>query len=335
MKRLITSTLLLAAMLLSTKGFAQTDTLTVTLAEEAVDTLKTIVAEGLEEALEPLAEEAGELCDEAMEPLQQSPCCGPLKKDRMLFNHVALGVSVGLDGIGGHVALPIGRHFIVRGGYTFLPKLEKTPRELSDLPLIGSAIPVDDMQFKLNEGSQNERTIDAADVPLGLSLNTFGPHLLFDLYPGKKSGFHFTLGAVMTAETLLAGTIDLSGQLTPDEYATIGISYKDVEDVTTDEEGILHLDLRAQKIRPYVGIGFGRPLNMRHRVSVNFDLGAVYVGEMGLYSYDYAQPAGIGRKDVQITSAKLQNEDEGKIDDVLSKIPFFPMMKLSINVRLF
>ena len=258
------------------------------------------------------------------------------KKDNLIFNHLSAGVSVGLDGVGAHLAAPIGRHFGVRAGYTFIPSYNTT---IPDIPIIGSKIDANDLKFTVNEGAANQKEFDFSKVDLGLDINNFGPHLLVDLYPGKKSGFHFTLGAVMAAsENFIAATADLSSQLKDvvgnDPYESFGISYKNVEDITTDKDGILHLDLRSNQIRPYVGIGFGRPLNMRHRVSVNFDLGVVYLGKAEVYSYDFNAP-GHTTADVQITSAKLENEDDGVIDDIIGKYPFFPVMKLSINVRLF
>lgn len=253
-----------------------------------------------------------------------------LKKDNLLFNHVAVGVSVGLDGVGGHVALPVGRHFSVRGGYTFIPTYNT---KILDIPILGDNIDAEDLKFKVNEGDpQNEREFDLSKVDIGLTLNNFGPHLLVDMYPGKKSGFHFTVGAVMSNEKLLDNSIDLSSQLTQDDIDHLGFSYKNIE-ISPDPNGVVNVDIRQNKIRPYAGIGFGRPLNMRHRVSVNFDLGVVYTGKMKVYSYDYHGVGGV--EEVPITSAGLENEDDGFIDDKLAKLPVFPVMKLSINVRLF
>ena len=253
------------------------------------------------------------------------------KKDQLIFNHLSAGVSVGLDGFGAHLAAPLTPYVGVRAGYTFIPSLNST---IPDLPFVGSKIDAEDLKFKVNEGTAQEREFDLNKVDLGLTINNFGPHLLFDIYPGKKTGFHFTLGAVMAMdENFVAATADLSSQLDK-PYESFGISYKQVEDITTDSEGLLHLDMRTNKIHPYLGIGFGRPLNMRHRVSVNFDLGVVYLGKAEVYSYDFNAP-GHTTADVQITSAKLENEDDGVIDDIIGKYPFFPMMKLSINVRLF
>ena len=268
-----------------------------------------------------------EILDESSE---QPEAADTLKPDKLIFNHLSVGVSAGLDGIGGHIAAPIGRHFGVRAGYTFIPTYNTT---IMDIPFLGDQIDAEDLKFTINEGQPSQRDIDLSKVDFGISLNNFGPHLLFDLYPGKKSGFHFTLGAVMAKEKFLDLSADLSGQLQPNEYGRLGLSYKNVEDITTDFDGVLHLDMRTNKIHPYLGIGFGRPLNMRHRVSVNFDLGVVYLGKAEIYSYDYS--AAGGTADVQITSAKLENEDDGIIDDIIAKYPFFPVMKLSINVRLF
>ena len=254
------------------------------------------------------------------------------KKDQLIFNHLSAGVSFGLDGVGAHLAAPIGPHFSVRAGYTFIPSYNTT---IPDMPIIGNKIKQEDLIVTVNEGSPDERTFDFNTVDFGYTINNFGPHLLVDMYPGKKSGFHFTVGAVMaTSNKFLDLSADLSKQLDPSDYAHYGIVYKDLGPITTDQKGVLHADLRNNQFRPYLGIGFGRPLNMRHRVSVNFDLGVVYLGKSKLYTYDYGGVGG-AIDDVEITSAKIENEDDGLIDDVLGKIPVFPVMKLSINVRLF
>ena len=45
-------------------------------------------------------------------------------QDKNIFNHLNVGVSVGLDGIGFDVAAPIGDYVRVRAGYTFLPGIK-------------------------------------------------------------------------------------------------------------------------------------------------------------------------------------------------------------------
>jgi len=256
--------------------------------------------------------------------------CNGICHDKLLANHLSLGLTLGLDGIGAQLALPLGKHFSVRAGYSYLGSLTKSPRDLSD-GMFSSLIP-DEEDLKFDLSGDDGRQVNLYDVPITLNLNTFGPNVMVDYFPWKNAGFHLTAGAFFTKGTLLAVDADVHEQLREDEYASLGISFKDVEDITTDEKGVMHFDMRASGFRPYIGIGFGRPLNMKHRVSVNFDMGVVVLGSSGIYSYNYAGRSGV--EDVQITSAKLDNEDDGILDKI-GKFPVFPMMKLSVNVRLF
>ena len=282
---------------------------------------------------EPAPEEAAETDApaEPEEPEQVHLNCIPGCCDKLMANHLSAGIALGLDGFGVQVALPLGPHFDVRAGYTFFPKFTKSPRELADSPF-GSVIPdEEDLKFTIGDEADG-RKVNLYDVPISLIINNYGPNLLFDYFPWKKWGFHVTAGAFINKGDFISVTADVSDQLEPDEYGTLGISFKNINDVTTDYDGVIRFDWRATAFRPYFGIGWGRPVNMKHRVSVAFDMGLVVLGSKGLYTYSYMGRSGV--EDVEITSAGLENDDDGMIDSIAG-LPVAPMMKLTVNVRLF
>ena len=253
-------------------------------------------------------------------------CCRP---DNYLANHLSIGLALGWDGVGAQIALPLGHHFDIRAGYTYFPSFEKTPRQMAE-GSFGSVIPSEeDLSF---ETSTDGREINLYDVPIGLIINNFGPNVLVDYFPWKDMSFHLTAGAFFNKGEFLTLTADVSGQLQPGEAASLGISFKNIEDVTTDPQGVIRFDWRANAVRPYFGLGWGRPVSKKHRVGVGFDMGLVMLGGKGLYTYSYSGRS--GKEDVAITSDGLDNEDDGLVDTIAG-LSVLPMMKLTLNVRLF
>ena len=56
------------------------------------------------------------------------------EQDKQLANHLALGITLGLDGVGLEAALPITPYVQARAGYSIFPYTFKRPR-CSCLPL--------------------------------------------------------------------------------------------------------------------------------------------------------------------------------------------------------
>ena len=71
------------------------------------------------------------------------------------------------------------------------------------------------------------------------------------------------------------------------------------------------------KFRPYVGLGFGRPVPMKHRFTCNFDLGVQFWGTPEVYLRD---------NKLEKTTT---NSDAGEVLKVISKISVYP----SLNIR--
>ena len=177
------------------------------------------------------------------------------------FNHVALGVSAGTDGIGFQVAAPLTYHFAVRAGYTFMPK------------------------FKYNEGVNVGKDVAFLDYPnrqhvdIEGKLNMSDFNILFDYYPFKKSTFRITAGAYIGQEKPLE-VHNKSAFLQPAYYETKGLelgtgasSYT----LVSDAQGNVKADLKVNSFKPYIGIGFGRAVPKK-TIGMQFDLGVQFWG---------------------------------------------------------
>lgn len=238
-------------------------------------------------------------------------------QDRQIFNHMALGPTFGTDGIGLDLVMPVGRHIQLRGGYAIDPIQPS---------------------FKVNAGSYSiQGTVyNFNDIPVkfGSWKNGTG-HLLLDIYPSRKGGFHFSLGAFINNGMPLSASADLSKVLDPEDYGTLSL-----EDISTDKSGVLYLDLKTWSVMPYAGLGFGRALNPERTFGFVFDMGVLVWGSPQFQSYNYVSntlnpswPVEV----VPITGEKVRqyNTTAADVLSILASIPVLPYMRFGFYFRLF
>lgn len=241
------------------------------------------------------------------------------QEDKQMANHLALGVSLGIDGIGLEAALPISPYVQARAGYSIFPYTYKRNVDLGTIEIQG-------IQKDLN------------NIPVGVTMWKGGTgKVLFDIFPGKKTPFHFTVGVYMGSGRILNAPADLRNVLDPSDYATLAFSYGKLK-VSTDEKGYLTFDEKMGTVRPYVGIGFGRAIKPDSRVRVTFDMGAIITGGTKLQTYNYVNLEGKAEA-VAITSEMLTDKEGKMMDDgwinKITNFPVLPMLKLNVFVRLF
>ncbi len=246
-----------------------------------------------------------------------------------LANHLGVGISAGImDGAGISVAVPLGPQIQIRGGYNYIPDV--------------SVYTVDDM------GSYKVNGVERQFKDVSVSINTGTYFGLVDLYPSRKAAFHFTLGAYGSSNGDLFGVkADASKILDPSEYASAFIELNDDATgervrISSDKDGFINANLRAKnKLRPYVGFGWGRTANIKHAVSVSFDLGLQYAGGVEAIVYDYdGNPQAL-------TSGLVEHKDSfSGQDDIIDQIAegklynglvgsWWPVVKIGLNIRLF
>lgn len=246
-------------------------------------------------------------------------CFASRAQDSQMANHLALGVTLGLDGIGLEAALPITPYVQARAGYSIFPYTHKQDVNLGSVEIGGQTKQLDKVPFSATmwKGGAGK--------------------LLFDIFPGKKTPFHFTVGAYFGSGKFLHTQTDLSKVLNPADYATLAISYNQVK-VSTDPKGFVDLDAKIGSVVPYVGIGFGRAIKPGSRVRVSFDMGALITGGMKIQTYNYVNLEGKAQP-VVVTSQALTDQNGHQVDngwvDKIAAFPVLPMLKLNVFVRLF
>lgn len=277
------------------------------------------------------------------------------KPDPMLFNHLAIGLDLlSINGVGLQVAAPVTRNFQLRAGFDFLDLhvaiangIVKSAASKGNIDALKNGI--NPFSYSIRDVNINEDGIKIDQIDLNARIQSRNINLLFDLYPGKKTIFHFTVGAFfsLTPKGLLTASAKAlykgENAIAPEDRTKTQFL-----GITTDKEGLLQMGLqyRLNSVRPYIGIGTGRPVSPDRRVSFAFDLGVQFTGGLKLVSYNY-----MGRPDnpekVYLDGTWMtkypetrdffgEEYDKAKeIMDILDHIPVTPVLKLSLFVRLF
>ena len=270
-----------------------------------------------------------------------------VKTDRLIFNHMSLGVGWGLLGVnraGADIALPLTPHINFRAGFNSMAPLLLTAQEaLADKAGQSSSdanIDLKNLKATVNL-SYHQNGMDIDKVSLDMTTGGLtNAEFLVDLFPWKKASFHFTVGAFYASSPLVHATgaaLNAAGEpgIPKSDWANTSIF-----GLTTNEQGQLIVDVQygMNSVKPYVGIGFGRPVRLDRRVSFTMDMGVYVVDGIHLYSYNFYD-----KKTVELNSDWVNQYDDLKerLDgakqylDLANQLPVLPFMRFNLFVRLF
>lgn len=245
----------------------------------------------------------------------------PQAKSQDMFNHMAVGATLGLDGIGVDLVMPMGSNIQLRAGYAIDPIPISTKLDLGSFDVQGS-------------------TVNLNNVPLSVNAWKSGNgHLLCDFYPSKKGGFHISAGLFVNNGKLMSASADLSKTLDKSNWG-VAIGPEGGFKVSTDENGQLAIDVKTWVVNPYVGIGFGRALNPEKTFNFVFDMGLMVWGSPSVQGYDYSNhifDSSRPIKEVTIdgNSIKKYNETAAGLLDTLSSIPVCPYIRFGFYFKIF
>ena len=247
-------------------------------------------------------------------------CLTASAQEKQMFNHLSVGITAGVDGMGIEVGTPVLQCLQVRAGYSFLPFTISPTISLGTLTL------------------NNGKSLNLNNVDNSIDIWESGLGKLFvDYYPSSSSSFHFTAGVFIGSGTLIHNKLDLRQAMQDLGYPYgTSLGRNDIS-FSTDEDGYAYIDGTIWKVLPYVGIGFGRAIDAAKVVTVNFDLGIMFNGGIKMQTYDYSNP--VKTETYTINSAVFEDSDGTKLDhglvDLVSSLPIFPYAKLGVLFRIF
>lgn len=225
------------------------------------------------------------------------------QKQPGIFNSLAIGVSAGSPGIGIDLASPIGNHFALRAGVSFMPNFSFNG----------------DVDVNFNSDYQNLPSISSIDVKGGLG-RTSG-ELLLNIYPFKSSRFFICGGAFFGGGTLVKaeGHSDELKQYIA-QGGKASIEFGDYS-IPVDKNGNINANIKVASFRPYIGIGTGRAVP-RKRIGFMFEAGVQFHKTPQVYA-----------KDVDLT--QLSEMAENDFSDIIDMLKVYPVIKFRLCGRIF
>ena len=229
------------------------------------------------------------------------------------FKNLSVGLNIGiLSGVGIDAGTYVSDHVGLRAGFSYL----KTPSFDNDFDA-------------WVEAGQHANYNYEATVKANARVNLSTFKVLADYYPNKKWPFHVTGGFYIGASNIV--TVDAYA----DDIKVDGKTYKrediknwyiDLDDTRIKaKDGKVDAAITTWSVKPYVGIGFGNTVPMKHRVGVMGELGVMFHGKPKITS----------KTDPDIMTHVAEADESDEFFDVMHKIVGIPVLNIRICGRIF
>ena len=226
-----------------------------------------------------------------------------------LFNHLAVNAHVATTGVGVELSTPITKFITMRAGVTCMPGFSFNAE-------------VDGQYYDYVNTTSRNFTVD-----LDANLKRTQGSVIFNVYPLAKakvcSSFFLAAGLYFGGDKLVkikGHSDEIANDLKQLNGANPYIELGDYK-LPVDENGNVKGGLKVQKVRPYVGLGFGRYVPNK-RISVT--------GELGVQFHGHIQPY---TSEGEIAFDEFTENDDWK--KVMDKLTVYPMLKIVISGRIF
>ena len=243
---------------------------------------------------------------------------------RGLFNHVGLNVGAGTEGISVGLAAPVTSFFEVEAGVNVMPSL-KLSGDL-DVDVNTSSLPqVPDVQYPTSATIHAEGSFDRTTFNVKANLYPFGGGSKFFIAAGLSIGGEKIAEVSGSCDELrdfsnkyLKNNPDLEKQFRQTLSANLG-GYN----LELDENYNVQGDIHCKKVRPYLGLGFGR-LVPKNRLGMRLELGCQFMGKLKVYQND---------TEIDINKA-LEDAGEDDLSKFVKDLKVYPVLKFSLTGRI-
>ena len=225
-----------------------------------------------------------------------------------LFNHLAVNAHVATTGVGVELSTPITKFITMRAGVTCMP---------------GFSFNAEVYGQYYDNNTPRDFTVD-----LDANLKRTQGSVIFNVYPLAKakvcSSFFLAAGLYFGGDKLVkikGHSDEIANDLKQLNGANPYIELGDYK-LPVDENGNVKGGLKVQKVRPYLGLGFGRYVPKK-RISVTGELGVQFHGHIKPYTSD---------GEIEAFDELTEKDDWKKVMD---KLTVYPMLKIVISGRIF
>lgn len=239
-----------------------------------------------------------------------------------IFNHWALGYSVGTEGIGITVASAAFQRIEVRGGFSWLPRLQTTQL----------------VSVNIGQPWRMRQTTGFTS-----SWGSMHGSLMLDIYPKSSGEFRFTAGLLAGGgngyyRRQMTDPVPATETPSPERPYTLPSGGR----ITPDPDGYLQFTADRPVLRPYVGIGMGHCISQNVRRQIGLDAGFTWVGHRTINGYDFS--TGEPRK-TPLSREDIAELETGCFDFIahlfkaglftfLDRCPVQPLVKITVTYKL-
>ena len=240
---------------------------------------------------------------------------------RGFLNHVGINVGAGTEGISVGLAAPVTGFFELEAGVNVMPSF-KLSGDL-DVDVNTSSLPqVPNVQYP-HEATHAEGSFDRTTFNVKANLYPFGGGTKFFIAAGLSIGGEKIAEVSGSCDELRDFSQSLPSQELKDQFRQAVSANLAGYNLQFDENYNVQGDIRCKKVRPYLGLGFGR-LVPKNRLGMRLELGCQFMDKLKVYQND---------TEIDINKAL---EDAG--DDDLSKfvkdLKIYPVVKFSFTGRI-
>ena len=241
---------------------------------------------------------------------------------RGFLNHVGINVGAGTEGISVGLAAPVTGFFELEAGVNIMPSF-KLSGDLDVDVNISSLPQVPNVQYPHEATIHAEGSFDRTTFNVKANLYPFGGGTKFFIAAGLSIGGEKIAEVNGSCDQLREFSQSLPSQELKDQFRQAVSANLAGYNLQFDENYNVQGDIRCKKVRPYLGLGFGR-LVPKNRLGMRLELGCQFMDKLKVYQND---------TEIDINKAL---EDAG--DDDLSKfvkdLKIYPVVKFSFTGRI-
>ena len=241
---------------------------------------------------------------------------------RGFLNHVGINVGAGTEGISVGLAAPVTSFFEVEAGVNVMPSF-KLSGDL-DVDVNTSSLPqVPTVTYPTSATIHAEGSFDRTTFNVKANLYPFGGGTKFFIAAGLSIGGEKIAEVTGSCDELRKFSQSLPTQELKNEFRQAVSANLAGYNLQFDENYNVQGDIRCKKVRPYLGLGFGR-LVPKNRLGMRLELGCQFMDKLKVYQND---------TEVDIDKA-LEDAGEDDLSKFVKDLKIYPVVKFSFTGRI-
>ena len=241
---------------------------------------------------------------------------------RGFLNHVGINVGAGTEGISVGLAAPVTGFFELEAGVNVMPSF-KLSGDL-DVDVNTSSLPqVPNVQYPKGATIHAEGSFDRTTFNVKANLYPFGGGTKFFIAAGLSIGGEKIAEVTGSCDELRKFSQNLPTQELKDQFRQAVSANLAGYNLQFDENYNVQGDIRCKKVRPYLGLGFGR-LVPKNRLGMRLELGCQFMDKLKVYQND---------TEIDINKA-LEDAGEDDLSKFVKDLKVYPVLKFSLTGRI-